>query len=121
MIEIVRDQVVYNAGSNLEVACIYKNTTGSEVHKPSTWGTSAGSTSSSKGSSSSSPPRMSELDVIRILEASKNNRRQELDVPKNTILWMHNGKRFSHRNRRRYEYEYICESDGGWMALKKGL
>jgi hypothetical protein len=27
MIEIIREQMVYIAGSNLEVGCVYKNTT----------------------------------------------------------------------------------------------
>ena len=101
MIEIVRDQVVYNAGSNLEVACIYKNTTGSaskghwnnnnkhKTSKDGKGGSGGGETAS----------RMSEMDVIRILEASKKH--DDAEVPKNTILWMHNDKRFSHRNRRR--------------------
>lgn len=100
MIEIVRDQVVYNAGSNLEVACIYKNTTGAK-HKPGSWGGSNWNVGHTDDKS-----RMSEMDVIRILEASKNNH-DDSEVPKNTILWMHNGKRFSHRNRRRYFINFI--------------
>lgn len=82
MIEIVRDQVVYNAGSHLEVACIYKNTTGS------------------KASQDSAEVRKVD-EVQRILEVSRQGGRFNQDVPEDTILWLHNGNRFSHRNRRR--------------------
>lgn len=83
MIEIVRDQVVYNAGSHLEVACIYKNTTGS------------------KASQDSAEVRKVD-EVQRILEVSRQGGRFNQDVPEDTILWLHNGNRFSHRNRRRW-------------------
>ena len=59
MIEIIRDQVVYNSGSNLEVACIYRNSTGV-------------STSSNFGSSESFPKddiqRRREEAVLRMIE-----------------------------------------------------
>eukprot|EP00094_Tigriopus_californicus_P009616 TCALIF_09271-PA protein Name:"Protein of unknown function" AED:0.11 eAED:0.11 QI:0/0.66/0.25/0.75/1/1/4/0/212 len=82
MIEIVRDQVVYNAGSHLEVACVYKNTTGSKASKESA--------------------EVRKVDEVqRILEVSRQGGRFNQDVPEDTILWLHNGNRFSHRNRRR--------------------
>ena len=94
MIEIVRDQVVYNAGSHLEVACIYKNTTGRDA---SAAGKSAGNSNDEDGGSR---PRLVEDEVRRILEASRNGYREE-PVPEDAILWLHNGETFSHRNRRR--------------------
>ena len=81
MIEIVRDQVVYNAGSNLEVSCVYRNTTG-------------------KDRSAGGGPRP-QTEVERLLEAARNGYRDENDVPRGTIVWLHDGEKFSHRNRRR--------------------
>jgi hypothetical protein len=80
MIEIVRDQVVYNAGSHLDVDCVYRNTTGS---KKDDGGTLA------KGAASS---------FFRPREV-------EEDVPEGTITWLHNGGTFSHRNRRRFVFQ----------------
>ena len=83
MIQIVRQQMVYIAGSNLEVSCIYKNATIS---------------ASSAASAKAKQPRLDE-HIHRILEASR--RENEPDLPEDTVIWLHNGKRFSHRNRRR--------------------
>ena len=96
MIEIVRDQVVYNAGSHLEVACIYKNTTGRDA---SARRKNAGNSKSE--ADGDVRPRLVEDEVRRILEASRNGYREE-PVPEDAILWLHNGETFSHRNRRRY-------------------
>ena len=95
MIEIIRDQVVYNSGSNLEVACIYRNSTGV-------------STNSDFGSSESFPKddiqRRRQEAVLRMIEnARRTAKEQDIanKVPINTIIWLHNGSIFSLRNRRR--------------------
>ncbi len=87
MIEISRDQMVYNAGSHLEVSCAYRNTTGGGVD---------GGGVASSSSSSSSPS-----EVQRVLEAARRRSRFPAEVPPDTIVWRHDGKSFSHRNRRR--------------------
>jgi hypothetical protein len=74
-------QMVYIAGSNLEVGCVYKNATSvpRNRHDPDS-------------------PHANE-HVQRLLEATKLLHQPEL--PEDTIVWYHNGLRFSHRNRRR--------------------
>ena len=95
MIEIIKDQVVYNSGSNLEVACIYRNSTGV-------------STNSNFGSSQTLPmddtQRRRQEAVLRMIEnARRTAKEQDManKVPTNTIIWLHNGSIFSLRNRRR--------------------
>ena len=96
MIEIIRDQgAVYNSGSNLEVSCIYRNSTGV-------------STNSNFGDSKSSPKddieRRRQEAVLRMIEnARRTAKERDIDnkVPPNTIIWLHNGSIFSLRNRRR--------------------
>lgn len=87
MVEIVRDQVVYNAGSHLEVACVYRNTTGA-----------APDMGNSEDSEDKPVISGGLAEILRQLEAG---RIRPDDVPAGTIVWLHNGKRFSHRNRRR--------------------
>ena len=81
MIEIIREQMVYIAGSNLEVGCVYKN-----------------ATSVPRGRQDPDSPHANE-HVQRLLEATRLLHQPEL--PEDTIVWFHNGLRFSHRNRRR--------------------
>ena len=98
MIEIIRDQVVYNSGSNLEVACIYRNTTG--VINKDFGGTKLHSDGGIKGAKE----RSRQEAVLRMIEnARRTAKEQEIanKVPSNTIVWLHNGSRFSLRNRRR--------------------
>ena len=86
MISIVRDQVVYNAGSNLEVVCLYRNSTGGKD----------GASDNGGG-----PDHLDERskEVLRQIQQSKQG--FPVEVPEDTVVWLHNGKRFSHRNRRR--------------------
>ena len=95
MIEIIRDQVVYNSGSNLEVACIYRNSTG--VSTNSNFG-------SSKSLAKDDIQRRRQEAVLRMIEnARRTAKEQDIanKVPTNTIIWLHNGSIFSLRNRRR--------------------
>lgn len=95
MIEIIRDQVVYNSGSNLEVACIYRNSTG--VSTNSNFG-------SSKSLAKDDTQRRRQEAVLRMIEnARRTAKEQDIanKVPINTIIWLHNGSIFSLRNRRR--------------------
>ena len=81
MIEIIREQMVYIAGSNLEVSCVYKN-----------------ATSVPRNLDGDDSPQANE-HVQRLLEATRLLHQPEL--PEDTIIWNHNALRFSHRNRRR--------------------
>ena len=98
MIEIIRDQVVYNSGSNLEVACIYRNSTG-------VTGKIFGGTQSHLDEQlKDEKERRRQEAVLRMIEnARRTAKEQEManKVPTNTIIWLHNGSRFSLRNRRR--------------------
>lgn len=88
MVEIVRDQVVYNAGSHLELACVYRNTTKARKKK-----------NNGKKSMAESVE-----DILRRIEAARF-RPAEAALPEDTVVWLHDGKRFSHRNRRRSVWE----------------
>ncbi len=80
MIEIVKDQVVYNAGSHLDIDCVFRNTTG----KRKLGGTKA-------DSEASRSPAFNFMTPVEVEEP----------VAPGTIAWLHNGEKFSHRNRRR--------------------
>ena len=98
MIEIIRDQVVYNSGSNLEVACIYRNSTG--VNNKSF----GGSNSHFNSQFRDEKERRRQEAVLRMIEnARRTAREQDIanKVPMNTIIWLHDGSQFSLRNRRR--------------------
>jgi len=84
MIEIIREQMVYIAGSNLEVSCVYKNATSVPRNLASL--------------NSDDTPQANE-HVTKLLEATRLLNQPE--VPDDTMIWFHNGLRFSHRNRRR--------------------
>ena len=99
MVQITKDQVVYNAGSNLEVSCVYQNTT--------ITGWLGGSGPGGKAASAKTPEERRRLDVLRIIQNSRLG-----EVHKDALVWLHNGKKFSHRNRRRYIYSRVfrfCE------------
>ena len=98
MIEIIRDQVVYNSGSNLEVACIYRNSTGvinphfGEAHR------------NKNNYEKDDKQRRRDQAVLRMIEnARRTSKEREAanKVAANTIFWLHNGSIFSLRNRRR--------------------
>ena len=90
MISIVREQVVYNAGSHLDVKCVYRNRTANNGGGSDGYGREGG--------------KPSDREMLRLLEASRNPQfylGDEASVPEDTIVWTHDGERFSHRNRRR--------------------
>lgn len=79
MIEIVGGdmEMVYNAGSHLEVKCIFRNTTdGFQPKKKKDSGNS--------------------------FSVFLRPRDQEIEIAEGSVIrWLHNGEKFSHRNRRR--------------------
>ncbi len=86
MIEISRKQMVYNAGSHLEVSCSYRNTTNKNEEEN----------------------KDKDSEVQRVLDAARRRGRYfPRDVPEDTIVWTHDGSRFSHRNRRRFVPEIL--------------
>ena len=98
MIKIVREQVVYNAGSHLDVKCIYRNSTDDRGGSAGGSGIRGGSGWDGQGGSPS------QREVLRLLQASRDPSYflgEEEAVSEDTIVWLHDGERFSHRNRRR--------------------
>ena len=93
MIEIIHDQVVYNSGSNLEVSCIYRNSTG------------VANTRFGNDYTHPEDEQQRKQDaVLRMIEESRRTAKERETankVPSNTIIWLHNGSVFSLRNRRR--------------------
>ena len=93
MIEIIHDQVVYNSGSNLEVSCIYRNSTGV-----------ANTLFGNSHSHTDDEQQRRQDAVLRMIENARRTakeREHANKVPSNTIIWLHNGSIFSLRNRRR--------------------
>ena len=93
MIEIIHDQVVYNSGSNLEVSCIYRNSTG------------VANTRFGNDYTHPEDEQQRRQDAVlrMIINARRTAKERETanKVPSNTIIWLHNGSVFSLRNRRR--------------------
>jgi len=117
MIQIIRDQVVYNAGSNLEVACVYRNRTLGDAAGDVISGIRGFSGNRNGGQSPRHRlERKNPYDVLRMIENSRLGQ-----VPKDTIVWLHNGKRFSHHNRRRVKISRQSDHILSRLTIKSAI
>ncbi|CAB4065191.1 unnamed protein product [Lepeophtheirus salmonis] len=91
MIKIVRDQIVYNAGSNIEVSCLFRNMT-------------------------EKPNRKKDA-----LELMKESALVGTKIPPNVIIWKYNNKTFSQRNRRRVKTVYMRGYVESKLSIKSAI